>query len=71
MGRFGQTGLNKKPFSGAGKSSLGNVLLGRPHNFKENSDGTKCFVAGVGADPATKDTCAQAGRFGMTQNTRI
>jgi len=50
--------------TGAGKSSLGNVLLGRAHNFKdEENSGTKCFVAGAGVDPATKDTCAQAGSW--------
>jgi len=51
--------------TGTGKSSLGNVLLGRAPNFKdeENSDGTKCFTAGGGVDPSTKDTCAQAGSW--------
>ena len=65
--------LNKMPFSGTGKSSLGNVLLGRGPNFKdeENSDGTKCFTAGGGVDPSTKDTCAQAGRFAISQNAQI
>ena len=64
--------LNKMPFSGTGKSSLGNVLLGRVHNFKdEENSGTKCFTAGATLDPSTKDTCAQAGRFAISQNAQI
>ena len=70
LGGFEQTGLKMCLFSGAGKSSLGNVLLGRAHNFVEDSD-VNCFVAGAGADPSTKDTCAQEGRFGMRQNTQF
>jgi len=50
--------------TGVGKSSLGNVLLGRPHNFvDENPDGSNCFVTGHSVDATTKDTCAKAGRW--------
>jgi len=51
--------------TGSGKSSLGNVLLGRAHNFKddENFDGSQCFVAGEGTQGVTKKTCAEAGRW--------
>ena len=55
------------PFSGSGKSSLGNVLLGRAHNFVDEkySDGSQCFVPGDETKPATRDTCAVVGRFEM------
>ena len=53
-------------FSGSGKSSLANVLLGRPHSFTGDSDAAfGCFVADHGSDAFTKDTCARAGRFAI------
>ena len=52
--------------SGSGKSSLANVLLGRPHSFTGDSDAAfGCFVADHGSDAFTKDTCARAGRFAI------
>jgi len=58
--------------TGAGKSSLGNVLLGRAHDFVEESNGgTKCFVEVSGAEPATKDTCAQKGSWNGDDETPV
>ena len=51
--------------TGSGKSSLANVLLGRPHDFKAENDfdGSQCFVAGEGTQGVTRNTCAETGRF--------
>ena len=52
-------------FSGAGKSSFGNVLLGRPRDY--DGGDTECLVAGFGENPVTKKTCTQTGRFGISR----
>jgi len=51
--------------TGSGKSSLANVLLGRPHDFKAENDfdGSQCFVAGEGTQGVTRNTCAETGRW--------
>merc|ERR1719192_887848 len=50
--------------TGSGKSSLANVLLGRPHSYTGDSDAAfGCFVADHGSDAFTKDTCARAGSW--------
>ena len=47
--------------TGAGKSSLGNVLLGRDKNYEGESFENGCFKVSTGLDSITKDTCADAG----------
>ena len=50
---------------------MGNVLLGRPHDFKAENDldGSQCFVAGEGTQGVTRNTCAETGRFEKTRLT--
>jgi len=48
--------------TGVGKSSVGNVLLGREHNSKpEKFQDHRCFHAGTGDDAVTTKVCADEG----------
>eukprot|EP00092_Neocalanus_flemingeri_P030858 GFUD01033512.1.p1 GENE.GFUD01033512.1~~GFUD01033512.1.p1 ORF type:complete len:359 (+),score=92.14 GFUD01033512.1:212-1288(+) len=52
--------------AGAGKSRLGNSLLGRPKNFVNTVDGKKCFEIGAFGENGrgkTSDVCAHKGHF--------
>ena len=47
--------------TGAGKSSLANVLLGRDKNYEGGKFENGCFRVSTGLDSITKDTCADQG----------
>ena len=47
---------------GVGKSSLGNVLLGRDKQHK-NSNDEGCFTVGNNENPVTTKTCAHPGTY--------
>jgi len=47
--------------TGAGKSSLANVLLGRDKNYEGGEFENGCFRVSTGLDSITKDTCADQG----------
>ena len=53
--------------TGAGKSSLANVLLGRDKDFKNPAEHKKCFTVGAFAqdnkDGVTQETCHEAGSW--------
>ena len=53
--------------TGAGKSSLANVLLGRDKDFKNPAEHKKCFTVGAFAqdnkDGVTQETCQQTGSW--------
>ena len=53
--------------TGAGKSSLANVLLGRDKDFKNPEEHKKCFTVGAFAqdnkDGVTRETCHETGSW--------
>jgi len=48
--------------TGAGKSSLSNVLLGRDKEYKNNGD-KSCFSVGSGTGSVTTRTCPNSGKY--------
>jgi len=48
--------------TGAGKSSLSNVLLGRDKEYKNNND-KSCFSVGSGTGSVTTRTCPNSGQY--------
>ena len=55
--------------TGAGKSSLSNVLLGRDKEYKNNND-KSCFSVGSGTGSVTTRTCPNSGQY-LGQNGKI
>lgn len=55
--------------TGAGKSSLSNVLLGRDKEYKNNND-KSCFSVGSGTGSVTTRTCPNSGQY-LGQNGEI
>merc|ERR1712123_291557 len=53
--------------TGAGKSSLANVLIGRDKEFQNQKENEKCFTVGAFAqdskDGVTQDTCFETGSW--------
>jgi len=49
--------------TGVGKSSLANVLVGRPHNYQGGNFPKGCFKVRSEADAVTKHTCADQGAW--------
>ena len=53
--------------TGAGKSSLANVLLGRDKDFKKPAEHKKCFTVGAFAQDSkngvTQETCPDTGSW--------
>ena len=51
--------------TGAGKSSLANVLIGRDKEFQNQKENQKCFTVGAFAkdskDGVTQETCHETG----------
>ena len=58
--------------TGAGKSSLANVLLGRDKTYEGGKFENGCFRVSTGLDSITKDTCADQGYWmGDTSNQEL
>ena len=57
--------------TGAGKSSLANVLLGRDKNYEGESFENGCFKVSTGLDSITKDTCADVGYWMGDKNNSM
>ena len=58
--------------TGVGKSSVANVLLGRPPNYDGRNFTKGCFKAMEGTQPTTKKTCADIGPWlGDPKNRRV
>ena len=53
--------------TGAGKSSLANVLIGRDKEFQNPNENEKCFTVGAFAqdskDGVTQETCYETGSW--------
>jgi len=57
--------------TGAGKSSLANVFLGRDKNYEGDSFENGCFKVSTGLDSITKNTCADVGYWMGDKNNSM